>query len=313
MCKTSWVALPLYCNGSPRNIFKRLLLGTQCLTAKGDMTWYEDYKEGRKIVRNMQDLARENSADLRDRLQGHHELKARAPVQTADGKTSTGSASRPGSARSSGKDTAPRVPSIASSSRASGSRVGIQTPPNLKKPVPPSPLSKAMPPPPPSTGAGGTPRKRSEVQRPLNGPPAANARPQPSHSSGSRPATPPSSRASVASADSRRPTGDRDNSDRRSYRDRDEGVQSLQHRRSDSPDRSRAPRPQERDRDARSRDSRSDRVSSASGSSSTHVSKASSAAGPRVRPQGELAKRPELVEKSRMTAPTTDPAYGRRW
>lgn len=41
--------------------------------ASGSMLSYAEYKEGRRVLRNAQDLGRELSADMRERLQQYHE------------------------------------------------------------------------------------------------------------------------------------------------------------------------------------------------------------------------------------------------
>lgn len=67
---------------------------------------YEDFKEGRKVLRNAQDLAREHSTDLRERLHQCFERNPLSPTDSEDGSP----ASEGNSDSSPGEEAASPVP-----------------------------------------------------------------------------------------------------------------------------------------------------------------------------------------------------------
>lgn len=261
-----------------------------------------------------------------------------------------------GSVHSSGPSTASRVAPNAPADKSKSNNSGeISMPPGSRKAVPrssPKDLSNASaklgakqkvqveskPMPPPPSKINGTPSKRDEGSKLLNGNKDTGPRRtsiDSSRSSEARPDTLTPTRAPVASDVAKQVASDREKSnrekdDRRRYRDREYGIQQLQYRRSDSPDRHREPRPQDKNREPRLRDmvrdiccsaggkdDRSER-SSASGSSSSSTnsnnklpSKPSFVQPVKTRP--EPVKRPEYGESEQFHAPTSDALYGRRW
>lgn len=186
----------------------------------GDLYDYEDFKTGRRVMRNVQDWSRKQSTDLRDRLQQHYDTYGSpvgvvASVSGRKSKNNSDAMSKASSSgQSSGKDMAARAPS----SHSSGISNKRDTPSPVRKATPSASQSvlsstpskqagkNAMPPPPKKSsgalsgqdGAPKTPIGKKEARQPSQGKGMAG---------GPRPDAPSPLNVPAASGDRRPPQG----------------------------------------------------------------------------------------------------------